>query len=124
MTVNKEIVVAIVMTIFVVSFYLYIGGLKDDISDLEKEVSTLETEVAYKTLETTRLENAVERQNDHIKQVEANKALAMAKLKKWQKQKPIIKYRKITTVREVKSNECKQIKDSISDIRNFNYSDL
>ena len=122
--VSKEMIAAIVMTIFVISFYIYIGGLKDDIAALEKEISTLKTDVAYKTLEKTRLENAIEKQNEHVKQVEANKALAMAKLKKWQKQKPTIRYRKITEVREVKSNECKQIKDSINNIRNISYSEL
>jgi len=122
--VSKEMIAAIVMTIFVISFYIYIGGLKDDIAALEKEVSTLKTDVAYKTLEKTRLENAIEKQNEYVEQLEANKELAMAKLKKWQKQKPTIKYRKITEVREVKSNECKQIKDSINNIRNISYSEL
>ncbi len=122
--VSKEMIAAIVMTIFVISFYIYIGGLKDEIAALEKEVSTLKTDVAYRTLEKTRLENAIEKQNEYVEQLEANKALAMAKLKKWQKQKPTIKYRKITEVREVKSNECKQIKDSINNIRNISYSEL
>jgi len=122
--VSKEMIAAIVMTIFVISFYIYIGGLKDEIAALEKEVSTLKTDVAYITLEKTRLENAIEKQNEYVEQLEANKALAMAKLKKWQKQKPTIKYRKITEVREVKSNECKQIKDSINNIRNISYSEL
>ena len=120
--INKNIAFAIIASLIVAAVYLYIEALKDDIQNYQKEETALRGEIAYKTLEKERLENALEKQNREVELLRHSESIALSKLKKWQKKPPDIRYKTITKIREVKSDECKEIKDTIDAVRSIDYS--
>jgi len=104
--------------------YMYIAGLKDDVQELKGNIKDLNSEIAYYRLESERLRGTLDSQTKEIEHLRINEKLAISKLKKWKNKSPTIKYRTITKIRKVKSNECEEINNQISAIRNINYDDL
>ena len=120
-----------IIGILAISFYFYIAGFKSEISNLKHDKSKLQKtledsylELANEKLQSTRYKSALDNQNAHIKALELNETLANAKLRKWKEQKPEVRYRTITKIREVKSDDCKKIKSVIDDIRHTDISSL
>ena len=122
---NKLILETIGLAVMLISLMFYINGLKSSISDLTIANRDLAIEITHKNLEKERLENTLKTQNKEIEDARHNKNLAQAKLKKWKNLPPKIKY--IHTppiIREVKSNECDDIKKSITALRHLDFRSL
>jgi len=120
----KNIIIAVVIAAIATWFYFYINDIKNERDNYKSENSVLREQVAYSKLEKERLETAVREQNEHIKQLELNEQLALSKLKKWKDKPPNIRYKTITKIREVQSNECKDIKTQLDRIKHTDFSSL
>ena len=120
----KNIIVGIVILLLVIGLYFYIHTLKTQIQDLRSQLTQNQVELANYKLESERYKNAITTQNKQIEELKVSKDNALAKLNKWKALPPKIKYKTITKIREVKSNDCKDIKNTINAIRNIDYNSL
>ena len=120
----KNLIVGGVTLLLVIGLYFYIHTLKSQIIDLKEQLNKNQIEIANFKLENERYKNAITTQNKQIEELKASKDNALAKLNKWKALPPKIKYRTITKIREVKSNDCKDIKNTINAIRNIDYNSL
>jgi len=118
--VYRSFIVAGVAGLIAVSLYFYISGLKSNITKLEAKVSKTQLELANTKLESERFKNAVEEQNAKIQNLKVSKEESDAKLAKWKALPPKIKYKTITKIREVKSDECKDIKNALDAVKLIN----
>ena len=120
----KNIIVGGVTLLLVIGLYFYIHTLKIQIQDLRSQLTQNQVELANYRLESERYKNAIDIQNKQIEELKVSKNNALAKLNKWKALPPKIKFRTITKIREVKSNDCKDIKNTINAIRNIDYNSL
>ena len=120
----KNLVVGGVTLLLVIRLYFYIHTLKTQIQDLRSQLTQNQVELANYRLQSERYKNAIDIQNRQINELKVSKDNALDKLNKWKALPPKIKYRTITKIREVKSNDCKDIKNTINAIRNIDYNSL
>ncbi len=120
----KNMIIAAVIAAVVFCIYFYINSLNNDIHDLKKSLMQNQVKLANTRLESTRYKAALDSQNKEIEQLRAHTTLAEAKLKKWKNRPPDIKYKFIYKTREVKSNECSDIKSVIDGVRTIDFDSL
>ena len=120
----KNIIVGGVTLLLVIGLYFYIHTLKIQIQDLRSQLTQNQVELANYRLESERYKNAIDIQNKQIEELKVSKNNALAKLNKWKALPPKIKYRTITKIRRIKSDDCKDIKNTINAVRNIDYNSL
>ena len=120
----KNLLLPVIILFLVTGLYFYIHTLKLQIQDLKNQLGKEYVELANYKLESERYKNAIDAQNKLVVDLKVSKNNALAKLNKWKALPPKIKYKTITKIREVKSNDCKDIKNTINAIRNIDYNSL
>jgi hypothetical protein len=110
--------------VLLLGLYFYIHSLKSEIVNLNNMLKDNQIELANAKLQSNRYKSAIDMQNVHIEQLELNEKLANAKLRKWKNSKPEVKYRTITKIREVKSDDCKKIKEQLDIVKHTNFNSL
>jgi hypothetical protein len=91
--------------------------LNKRIDKLELQYSKCQIKYANEQRQSDLLRNALKNQSDKIEALRVANRNAHKLLDDWKNQSPVIKYKTITKIREVKSNECKDIKNTIDAIR-------
>ena len=124
LAIYKNMIMAGIVGIFVIGLYFYIHGLNKNIEALKKSLLQNQVKLANSKLESTRYKAALDSQNKEIEGLKTQKSLAESKLKKWKSKPPGVKYKVIYKVREVKSNDCKDIKNVINSVRHIDYNSL
>jgi hypothetical protein len=104
--------------------YFYISGLKSQIVRLKNEAKDNSIELANEKLQSTRYRYALDKLNKEVEDARLNESLALKELNKWKSQPPKIKYKTITKIREVRSDDCKELKSVIDTVRSIDYSSL
>ena len=113
-----------IVLVLVVGLYFYIHSLKSQISDLQSSLKDNQIELANSKLEANRLKTVLDQQNKKIKLLKIDTAKKTKVLIKWKELPPKIKYKTIIKIREVKSDECKDIKKQLDIIRHINFNSL
>jgi len=88
------------------------------------ELNENQVALANYKLESVRYKNVVDVQNKQIQFLKVSKKKALDKLVKWKSLPPKIKYKTITKIREVKSDDCKDIKNTLDAIYSIDYNSL
>ena len=114
------LIIGVVCTVLAgVIVYLYISNLR-----LEAKVSVLETDLVVCKTNNVTVKAALDIQNEKITSMEIDLEERTAKYQELLNQPPEIRYeviyKKVPSI-EVKSNECKEIKKLIDDIRYSGY---
>jgi len=117
-------VTAIVVLSLLLGLYFYIHSLKEQITTLREHLYAKNMEIANLQLESERCEAAISQQNKAIEEVRTREMQAKKELQAWKNKKPEVKYKVITKIREVKSDECADIKRVINSVRNLDFSSL
>jgi len=120
----KNLIIGGVIVVLLIGLYFYIHTLKVQITDLKSNLKDSYVEIANYKLSNERLTNSLTIQNKEIENARFNESLANKKLAEWKALPPKIKYKTITKIREIKSNDCKEIKTVIDDIRHIDFSSL
>jgi len=120
----KNAIVGGLILFLILGLYFYINSLKSDISELKLSVSKWQIKSVNAERESEMLRNSLTRQTQAIEALKANKAAALDKLSKWKEKPAIVKYKTIYKVVTKPSNKCKDIKQSLDNIRQINFDDL
>ena len=125
---NKNFIFGVLIVSVISALYFYVYSLKTDIKDLQLQVSQMEITVINKKLEVERLETSIISQNKYIESLEANKTKNLAELEKWKNKPAEVRYKTIYETiykdKEIKSNECKDIKTMLDNVRSIDFSSL
>ena len=124
LAIYKNMIMAGIVGIFVIGLYFYIHGLNKNIEALKKSLLQNQVKLANSKLESTRYKAALDSQNKEIERLKVQENIAEVKLKKWKSKPPDVKYKVIYKVREVKSDDCKDIKNVINSVRHIDYNSL
>ena len=123
-TLYKNTILAVIAVGLVLGLYFYISSLKSDITELRMTIKDMNVELANEKLQSTRYKSALDSQNEHIKQLSANDTLLRAKLVKWKNKPATVKYGTIYKTKEVKSDDCKEIKNRLDFVKQLDFSKL
>lgn len=100
---------------------MYINIQNDKIEKLQTELQLKTAEIAVKDANNISLTSTIKTQNEKIEQIENNYIEKNKEFEIWKNKPAEIKYKEIIKNVEVKSNECKDIKNIINDIRNTSF---
>jgi uncharacterized membrane protein YgaE (UPF0421/DUF939 family) len=121
---NRRLVTIGICVSFALTIIVYVYSLKSDIQRLENKVKDTYIVLANVRLEGLRYKTELDNLNNVIKQLRVDKTKSLAKLNNWINQPKEIRYKVIYKTREVKSNDCEDIKSLINDVRHIKYEDL
>lgn len=125
LNIYKNFIIAGVIALVVIAGIFYVNGLKRDIRNLNSTLKDNQIELANEKLQSTRYESALDKQNTEINKLRLDNNTSTEKLAKWKVLPAKIRYKVIYKTSEViKSNECKDIKSSIDNIRNIDFKQL
>lgn len=91
------------------------------IEKLELDVKNKTAEIAVKDANNISLTSEIKSQNQKIEQIENNYIEKNKEFEIWKNKPTEVKYKEVIKNIEVKSNECKDIKNLINDIRNTSF---
>ncbi len=124
LTIYKNLIGGSIAAIAMLILYIYIHSLNGSIAKLQSSLKDCQVAKANQQLQSERYKNELDKQNDKIAQLEAQEALNLAKLKKWKEQPPKVRYKTITKIREVHSDKCKDVKDTLDAIKHIDPDSL
>jgi hypothetical protein len=117
-----------VIILLIVGLYVYVATLKSQISDLNNTLLTTKVELAAEQRQSVLYKSVLEQQNREIEDLMIDGAEARTELEAWQERPPEVRYKTlyktIYKTKEVKSNECKDIKELIDNVRAIDYDSL
>ena len=113
-------VVVLLLTIIALSGR-YIKIQSNEIKSLQKTLVDKEVEISNEKANNTTLRSSIKDQNQKIAEHENNYEAKLKELQEWKNKPAEIKYEKINKYIKVKSNECKDIKTIINDIRTTSF---
>lgn len=121
MTLSSYAYVALIVTSIISGAVAY---HYKEVSNLNAEVTKLHKKNSNLLLNYEKSKEELEKQNTKIKELSAGMLQQMEELKKWKSKKPEIRYEKIYKIREVKSDDCEDVKSTLDAIRNLEYREL
>lgn len=107
---------AIVLCLAVYSRVLY-----TDNKDLTTTINILNSKIAVKEVEKVGLESSIKNQNIQIEKVSVDLDEKMKELEEWKNKPPDIRYQEVIKIKEIKSNECTDIKTVINSFRSTSF---
>ena len=120
------VVIFLVALLLSSSTYFYFEKLsfKEEIKKTQKLLSEEQTSRVLGELQADTCLKRVSAQNQSILELEINHKSAMSKLDEWKALPPRVKYETIYKIKEVKSNDCEDIKGVLDDARTIDFSRL
>lgn len=102
----------------------YIYDLKQDINDLTLDVVNTQNKLLNEQVQSSLYKVSLEKQSLLIEQMRADYDVSMDKLNKWKAKPAEVRYEVIykTINKEIKSDECKDVANSIDTIKSIDYS--
>lgn len=102
----------------------YIYDLKQDINNLELDKSNLQNKLIKEQFQGSLYKSSLDKQSLLIEQMRADYDVSVDKLNKWKAKPAEVRYEVIykTINKEIKSNECKDVTNSIDTIKSIDYS--
>ncbi|MFY4767446.1 hypothetical protein ACOTV5_02310 [Aliarcobacter butzleri] len=113
--------VLIFLATVIVCLGVYSRVLYTDNKDLITTINTLNSKIAVKEVEKVGLENSIKSQNIEIEKVSINLDEKMKELEEWKNKPPDIRYQEVIKIKEIKSNECTDIKTVINSFRSTSF---
>jgi len=120
----KNLIISGLIVFAIIGLYAYVHGLKSDNDYLKMQISKKNVEIANKTLEVERYRSNLVRQNEKIAALEIDKQTADKKLAEWKNKPKEVKYKVIYKTKEVKSDDCKDIKKRLDYIKHLDINKL
>jgi len=122
--VYKNLIIAGVVVLLVAALYFYIGSLKSQISQLRAELMDTKIALVQQKRQSELYKSSLDRQSDYIESIKVGREKALIDLQKWKNKPAKVKYKVIYKTRDIKSNDCKDIKTLINGVRAIDFSSL
>lgn len=119
-TYKNMIIILFIITIISIAAN-YVWNLKSNIKQLNEKLTLTETKLIQEKANSQTLTGAIVSQNNEIEKHKVNYEANLTELEKWKNQPAEIKYKDVIKYKEVKSNECKDIKMVINNIRSTSF---
>ena len=116
---NQYVYGAFAIVVFMLVGTLYF--LNGVIEKKELEIEALNQKVIACTHLNDTLKLQIVNQNEKIESLRVDVKEKQQELTKWRSKPPNVKYKTITKIREVKSDECEDISNTIDAVRNLDY---
>ena len=102
----------------------YIYDLKQDINNLELDNANLQNKLIKEQFQGSLYKSSLDKQSLLVEQMRADYDVSVDKLNKWKAKPAEVRYEVIykTINKEIKSNECKDVTNSIDTIKSIDYS--
>jgi predicted Holliday junction resolvase-like endonuclease len=120
----KNIIITGVVAILIISISTYVYMLKKTITELNTSLLESKIELAKEQRQSALYRSTLDNQTKEIESLAVDKSKADKKLAEWRAKPADVRYEVIYKMREVKSDECADIKTVIDNIRNLDYSRL
>jgi len=114
-------IIIVVLSTFLISLVIAIYFLNMNRESLIKDLTDKKIELSNEQANNITLTSKLEYQNQKIAEQENNYEAKLKEFQSWKDKPAEIKYKEIIKHQEVKSNECKDIKNIINDIRNTSF---
>lgn len=119
---DNILIIALVslLTILAISA-VYIKMQTAKIESLQENITKLEIELSNEKANNITLSSTIKNQNQKIAEHQNSYDIKIKEFQEWKDKPAEIKYKEIIKYQEIKSNECKDIKNIINDIRNTSF---
>ena len=113
------IVISMLTIILIESIYIKLQSSK--ITFLQEKITEIKLDLSNEKANNTTLRSSIKDQNQKIEEHKNNYDSKLREFQEWKDKPAEIKYKEIIKYQEIKSNECKDIKNIINDIRNTSF---
>jgi len=119
--INQVYVIAGIIALLIGSYIYY---LKQDINNLELDKASLQSKLIKEQFQGSLYKSSLDKQSLLVEQMRADYDVSVDKLNKWKAKPAEVRYEVIykTINKEIKSNECKDVANSIDTIKSIDYS--
>lgn len=102
----------------------YIYDLKQDINNLELDNANLQNKLIKEQFQGSLYKSSLDKQSLLVEKMRADYDVSVDNLNKWKAKPAEVRYEVIykTINKEIKSNECKDVTNSIDTIKSIDYS--
>ncbi|HKM19360.1 MAG TPA: hypothetical protein VJY14_04775 [Aliarcobacter sp.] len=117
------IIIGLVIFIFTIGFFLrsvYLN-LQDEIENLENEKLILNSKLLIEKTNNITAKAIIDKQNKEIESKKVDYEKNIKDFEEWKNQPPETRYKEVIKYKEVKSNECEDIKNIINSIRSTSF---
>lgn len=118
---SKSLLLGVAVTIVFLIGGAYTYFIKSELEKVQAEFSEQGKELAIEKANNTVIKATIESQNKAIDSQKVELAEKLQELEDWKNQPPEIKYKEVIKYREVKSNECEDIKAVINSMRGTSF---
>ena len=120
-TSNSKIILIVAVAVMFLIGGAYNYFIKSELEKVQAEYSEQSKELAVEKANNTALRANIENQNKAVEEIKVDLENNLKDFEEW-KNKPIeTKYKEVIKYKEVKSNECKDIKNIINSIRSTSF---
>ena len=113
--------IAISMLTIILIESIYIKLQSSKITFLQEKITEIKLDLSNEKANNTTLRSSIKDQNQKIEEHKNNYDSKLREFQEWKDKPAEIKYKEIIKYQEIKSNECKDIKNIINDIRNTSF---
>ena len=120
-TSNSKIILIVAVAVMFLIGGAYNYFIKSELEKVQAEYSKQTKELAVEKANNTALRASIENQNKAVEEIKVDLENNLKDFEEW-KNKPIeTKYKEVIKYKEVKSNECEDIKNIINSIRSTSF---
>ena len=117
---SKIILITATAVIFLIGG-AYNHFIKSELEKVQAEYSEQSKELAIEKANNVTAKATIKSQNDAIENQKVELSEKLQELQEWKNQPPETRYKEVIKYKEVKSNECEDIKNIINSIRSTSF---
>lgn len=118
---NKSLLLGVIVAVVFLTGGAYTYFIKSELEKVQASFLEKEKELAIEKANNTVAKAVISTQNKAIESNKVELAEKLQELEQWKNQPPEIKYKEVIKYREVKSNECEDIKAVINSMRSTSF---
>lgn len=117
---SKNILIILVSTSLLISI-IYNYFIKSELEKVQAKYSKQTEELAVEKANNIAMRASIENQNKAVEKIKVDLENNLKEFEEWKNQPVEVKYREVIRYKEVKSNECEDIKNIINSIRSTSF---
>ena len=120
-TSNSKIILIVAVAVIFLIGGAYNYFIKSELEKVQAEYSKQTKELAVEKANNTTLRASIENQNKAVEETKVDLEENLREFEEWKNQPVEVKYKEVIKYKEIKSNECEDIKNIINSIRSTSF---